>query len=542
MYFQILLEYFQTHKLQMCILTLGRMLLYFVEIIVLSMLASSVVIAARNPDQNFLKKTKWFIFAFVCTSLLWFLVESYNSYIIPSIQEFVRDKIVQSSLDVNKKYEPSGIGSKINNMSRIPNLVYLQMISLSFYIFPFFFTFLFLIFYFFRYGVEIGLIFMSMVILASIIFGYWFIHNIKVSMTRYDEELTLSNSFDDILLNTENILNENLKEVITDDFQQKQSILSDKIQRELMVINAWKQTLDALIMITMGGIIWVGYSLYKRNKMPLVLFTSLITLIIFVINKIISLINRIGDLPYIIGSIQQTHKELEPAPSTQGSRKNFIENFDINIDNVWYGYDDDKYILKGVNMKIPPNTTHLIRGNSGSGKTTLCKCLMGYFKPQKGNIFIDKVPINEIDILYLRNNITFMLQNGFLFDTTGQDNISRDPEIIQRLHSMPIYPKIKDILERKTGKLGSKLSGGERQIVLLMRALFRPCRLLILDEPTSNIDEHNKIIVLDIIKELCKTKTVVCITHDSDLERYFDNVYYLNDGVIKNTPPKNNSS
>jgi hypothetical protein len=216
MYFQILLEYFQTHKLQMCILTLGRMLLYFVEIIVLSMLASSVVIAARNPDQNFLKKTKWFIFAFVCTSLLWFLVESYNSYIIPSIQEFVRDKIVQSSLDVNKKYEPSGIGSKINNMSRIPNLVYLQMISLSFYIFPFFFTFLFLIFYFFRYGVEIGLIFMSMVILASIIFGYWFIHNIKVSMTRYDEELTLSNSFDDILLNTENILNENLKEVITD--------------------------------------------------------------------------------------------------------------------------------------------------------------------------------------------------------------------------------------------------------------------------------------------------------------------------------------
>jgi ABC-type bacteriocin/lantibiotic exporter with double-glycine peptidase domain len=506
------------------------------------MLASSVVIAARNPDQDFVKKTKWFIFVFLCTSLLWFLVESYNSYVIPSIQEFVRDKIIHSSLDVNKKYEPVSIGSKINNMARIPNLVYLQMISISFYIFPFFFTFLFLSFYFFRYGVEIGVIFLSMVVMASIVFGYWFLHNIKVSMTRYDEELSLSDSFDDILLNTENILNENLKDVITDDFKQKQSILSDKIQKELMAINAWKQTLDAIIMITMGVIIAVGYALYKRNKMPLALFTSLITLIIFVINKIISLINRIGDLPYIIGSIQQTQKVLENVPNMQGQRKDFIENFDIDLDNVWYGYEDDKYILKGVNMKIPSNTTHLIRGDSGSGKTTLCKCLMGYFKPQKGTILIDNVPIEEIDILYLRDNITFMLQNGFLFDTTGQDNISRDTDIIQRVHSMPIYPKIKDILERKTGKLGSRLSGGERQIILLLRALFRPCRLLILDEPTSNIDEHNKIIVLDIIKELCKTKTVICITHDNDLERYFDNIYYLKHGVIKSIHRNNRFS
>jgi ATP-binding cassette subfamily C protein len=306
-----------------------------------------------------------------------------------------------------------------------------------------------------------------------------------------------------------------------------------------MAMNIWKQSLDAFIMALNGIIIYIGYRFYKTKQMSLVLFSSLITLVIFVINRVISLINRIGDLPYILGGIAVSEQvTIMPFqnPSTQVSgRKKFSAPANIRIQNLSYSYPNAATpILKGISLDIPYGTNHLIHGESGSGKTTLCRCLMGYYSLTKPEmITIDNIPIQDIDKKFLRTHLTFMTQNGFLFDWTVQDNISKDPNVIEKLKRMSIYPKIEPFMTRRCGKLGNQLSGGQRQIVLLLRTFFRPSMLVILDEPTSNLDPKTRDIVITIIQEMCRTKTVLCITHDPKLMPYFDNVYDMVDGVLK---------
>lgn len=533
MYFDLLYEYFKQHKFQFFSVVIGRLILYFIEIIILSMLATRLVYSSENPTSGFMSTAAWFIMVFIMASLLWFIIESYNSYIIPSIQEFVRDQILNSVFFSDKAQQNPDVGSTIANLSKIPQLVYIQMISLSFYVMPFIFTFLFLSIYFFRFGLTIAATFLGVIIILFVIYGVWFQQVVQLSKKRYAAELELSEKFDDVLMNSESIINGNDVQPTLDDLTQEQDIYSNYLQQELMAINTWKQSLDCLIMALNGLVIWIGYKLYRAKKLSLMLFTSLITLIIFVINRLISLINRIGDLPYIMGGIAISEDLVkQQKQNTLGSRGKIFENFDIRVHNLNYGYDSKK-ILKGISMNIPYKTNHLIYGESGSGKTTLCRCLMGYFPiDESSTITIGDVPINEVDRFYLREHFTFMTQNGFLFDWTARDNISKDPDIMKQLEKMPIYAKIRPLLDRRVGKLGSQLSGGERQIVLLLRTYFRPCFLVILDEPTSNMDTKSRNIIIEIIREMCQTKTVLCITHDPQLVHVFDHVYDLIDGTL----------
>ena len=126
-----------------------------------------------------------------------------------------------------------------------------------------------------------------------------------------------------------------------------------------------------------------------------------------------------------------------------------------------------------------------------------------------------------------------MTQNGFLFDWMVWQNISKNYSDLRAIEHLDIYPKIKDLLHRRAGRLGSNLSGGEKQVILLLRAYIqKDTFMVILDEPTSNVDPFNKIIIYDIIRELCRRKTVICISHDESLKPYFNRIHHLQDGVL----------
>lgn len=540
MYFKLLFEYFREHKLQFSGLVMGRLILYFFEIVVLSYLASKFSHSVETQSPGVLRMLLYFILFFVFTSFLWFCIEGMNSVVVPKIQQFVRTKILDSVLSHDFSFESLKLGSTLNNLSRIPHLVYVQMISFSYYIMPFFFTFLFLFIYFFRYGWKIGVSFMCLMVCFFVIFGYWFKRNIEVSILRYKAELDLSERFDDILMNSEQILNNNQKQEAMEGINRENKRYNGCLQKELMAMNCWKQTFVGCIIIAMGLMIYLGYYLFKTGKLSFYLFTSMVTLVIFIINRVISLTYRIGDIPYIIGGIVVSDDSMDQKkkmPSIHGSRKDFITNKHVAIKNLRFRYPGKKTdILKDIRLDIPFPSNHLITGSSGSGKTTLCRCIMGYYEIHGEAILIDDVPIGQIDISYLRSQFTIMTQNGFLFDSMVWENISKDPRDIEEIERLPIYPMVRDLLNRPAGKLGSNLSGGEKQIVLLLRSYFRDSFFILLDEPTSNIDPTNKKIIFEIIKSLCKKKSVLCITHDEELHPYFENVYRMENGTLHKVP------
>ena len=204
-------------------------------------------------------------------------------------------------------------------------------------------------------------------------------------------------------------------------------------------------------------------------------------------------------------------------------------------------YVPKKYILKNVSLKINQNEKIAIIGEIGSGKSTLGKLLIKLFDYDEGSIKLNNIELKDIEILSLRKIITYIPQHPKLFNRTllsnltyGSNNIKRET-VVKLINSIKIK-SIRDVLltnlDKSVGKYGNNLSGGQRQIVWLIRSILQDSKMIILDEPTSSLDEENKLIVMDFIKSLSKNKTLILITHDMKLLKLVNRVIKFDKGKL----------
>jgi ABC-type bacteriocin/lantibiotic exporter with double-glycine peptidase domain len=200
-----------------------------------------------------------------------------------------------------------------------------------------------------------------------------------------------------------------------------------------------------------------------------------------------------------------------------------INDGHIIMRNVYFSYNNDThYLIHNLNLEIKPQQKVALLGDSGNGKSTIIKLLTGYYKIQKGEILIDSQNIYDYDINNIRQNISYVGQNNTLFNTTILENIqygnnkSREDviEICEKIGVFEIFKNLKEGLDTNVGVEGSKLSGGQRQLVHILRCICKKNKIVILDEPTSAIDKENKQNIIDAIKELSKNSTLIIITHD----------------------------
>ena len=215
------------------------------------------------------------------------------------------------------------------------------------------------------------------------------------------------------------------------------------------------------------------------------------------------------------------------------SKKDISSFNQIHFDNLSFSYGSKK-ILNRVNLKLNFNNTKIVGfyGASGYGKSTLMKLLIKLYKPEGGQILINKNDISKIDSEYLKKRIIYVNQEQKLFDTDIKHNITYgcdncDKELKQLVDYENIFrtfPK-KDLLKYKTGFSGNNLSGGQRQIINVLNGLITPSDILILDEPTSSIDGNTKKILIDIIlRYKNRKKGIIIVTHDTSLIKIMDRV------------------
>ncbi len=193
--------------------------------------------------------------------------------------------------------------------------------------------------------------------------------------------------------------------------------------------------------------------------------------------------------------------------------------------------------LKNIDLKLNSNGVYVIIGPSGAGKTTLLKILALLSKPTEGHIYYDDVEVDDKAISPLRRRFTIMFQNTMLFNTTVYDNITYKLKIRNLLKDEAVK-RIRDVMER-LGLNGlekrhvSKLSVGQQQRVSLARALVIEPIILILDEPTANLDPENTAVIEQEVIEFSKTKTVVMSTHNvRQTFRLADRVAFLYGGLL----------
>lgn len=210
----------------------------------------------------------------------------------------------------------------------------------------------------------------------------------------------------------------------------------------------------------------------------------------------------------------------------------------VSVDNVSFSYGEET-ILQNVSLTVPQNKVIGIVGKSGSGKSTLLKLLMRFWNVNNGDISVKGRSINNINTSQLRDMESYVTQETHLFHDSIKSNLkiakldATDEEIITACKKASVHDFIMTLpqgYDTPVGELGDTLSGGERQRIGVARAFLHDAPLMLLDEPTSNLDSLNEAVILRSLGEQSRGKTVVLVSHRQSTMRIADTVYSVEHG------------
>ena len=300
------------------------------------------------------------------------------------------------------------------------------------------------------------------------------------------------------------------------------------------------------------GLNFTAFHLFKTGKLSFSGLSAVFILNYNILNTLIIYYNNANQYVEISGDYIYLNKFLDSLPdfdSEKEKNKDKIRNTDYGISIEFKNIDfkiksTDNQIYSDLNLFIPQNQNVVIMGNIGSGKSTFAKLLVKLQEPDNGKILLNGVDYNKLNIDNIRKNIIYIPQMPILFDRTLWENISYGfkGDDIQKQDVLDILEKMgmgdlaeifKERFDKSVGKKGSFLSGGQRQVVWVLRALFGKAKVIILDEPTSALDDESKNNVRKMIRFLTKNRTLIIITHEKELLEGMDRVIVFDDGVIK---------
>ncbi len=213
----------------------------------------------------------------------------------------------------------------------------------------------------------------------------------------------------------------------------------------------------------------------------------------------------------------------------------------VEFRDVWLTYHTGKTVLKGLNLKIDPGERILITGPPGSGKSSILKILARFYAPEKGEVLLDGVDVRKIKSANLRSIVAYVPQEPFIFNRSIRENIALAKpdatmeEIIEAARRAKIHEFISSLPEgydTVVGEKGVTLSGGERQRIGLARALLLNPRVLLLDDPVSNLDAQTERKLVEDLQHILRNKTAIIVSQRLSLAKLADRVIHMEDGKI----------
>lgn len=234
--------------------------------------------------------------------------------------------------------------------------------------------------------------------------------------------------------------------------------------------------------------------------------------------------------------------EIHNKPNEENINKisELIDIKDINIHDLSFSYDNSNYILQNIFLKIPKGKITAIVGVSGSGKTTLLKLILKFYKPQKGSILLDDNSLDEIENTLWRNKCGVILQDSFIFSDTISYNIALEAKPNQeKLLNAVLLSNINEFVEKLPLKLdtiigteGVGISQGQKQRILIARAIYKNPDYLFFDEATNSLDAKNERIIVENINHYFSKKTMIIVAHRLSTVKNADQIIVLDNGLI----------
>lgn len=259
--------------------------------------------------------------------------------------------------------------------------------------------------------------------------------------------------------------------------------------------------------------------------------------------QLIGFIRSAQDTKISLERITEVYVEKDEREIYKDAETTVPSNKDIELKNVSYRYPGtgDKWVLDDVSLHIPANKVTAIVGSSGSGKTTLLKLLLKYQSPQKGSIHIDGQDLEFIHPTAWRSNIGAVMQEGFIFGDTIAGNIVVDgsPVDKEKLRKATETAQIREFIESmptgyntKIGSEGINVSMGQKQRLLIARAVYKDPDIILFDEATNSLDSVNERKIVEGLNQYFKNKTVVIVAHRLSTVKNADNIVVLENGKL----------
>ena len=248
--------------------------------------------------------------------------------------------------------------------------------------------------------------------------------------------------------------------------------------------------------------------------------------------------NRASAYWSLFDAIERARAEAEPRNGTLGASL----RTGIRFENVDFGHEAGRLVLSGGNFEIAANELTVVVGPSGAGKTTLLDLVVGLVQPLAGRILIDGVALTDIDIRQWRRQIGYVPQDSVMVDESVAYNVALGDEslteadirdALRAADALEFVDAMPEGLQTRVGQGGSRLSGGQRQRLAIARALVHRPRLLILDEATSSLDADAQAAVLETVRHLKGTLTILAVAHQGPLIDAADRVYRLERGIVQ---------
>jgi ATP-binding cassette subfamily C protein len=226
-------------------------------------------------------------------------------------------------------------------------------------------------------------------------------------------------------------------------------------------------------------------------------------------------------------------------PVTDGQN---IDYQNLNVDNLCFSYDGQTQVLNDIKMHAEKGEIIGIVGESGCGKSTFLKLLLRFWQKSGGEISYNGVDVDNINSDNLLDNVTMVSQSTYLFDESIEDNLriakpdATQDELEQACKFASVHDFIMSLPEgykTKAGALGDNLSAGEKQRIGLARAFLKGSQLILLDEPTSNVDSINEGIILKALKEQKSKKSIILVSHRESTMAIADRIYRVENGVMQ---------
>ena len=487
---------------------------------------------------------------FVVFQILDTILTYIDAKLMPHFEAYVRRYVTDSIIQRHEQhYTELDLGNITSKLIKLPSHLNFLFYKVKAFLFNHVLSIIITASYLFYCHPYLGAIFSSAFGVVALITWGFCKQCSKPSYAREEAFDNTQESIQDILSNLHSVYinrtlpqeQKNIDDINTETVKRTQDYVFCGIPYRVMFA--------ALFLIVFSGITWTSIKLYRQKKIELAILVSSFMVTFSILRTCISFYFDFETFIYLYGGIQVVADYLDKLPHPNSGKNHTLrasqDGIHIRIKHITYYTSETSRqpLFKHLHLNIPAGQHIAIMGGIGSGKSTLAHLILRLRSYEQGAILLNDTRVEDMHIQTLRKYVHYVPQNPRLFNRTLWDNISygnkdlKVEQVYTLLNTLKLHD-LESIFRHKmfetVGKHGSELSGGQRQIVLLMRALFNTeHKVLILDEPTSALDQKSRNHVIQLIQMATKASTVIVITHDGELAKMMERVVRIEDGVVK---------